>query len=74
MELMVIPRQVELSSAPWHSNDGELLWGGGMCVCLFVCVSSSLLASRAWKQALCMCTSVCMCACFTDLMAVGVYV
>lgn len=40
MELMVIPRQVELSSAPWHSNDGELLWG---CVYVCVCMLSSLL-------------------------------
>ena len=44
MELMVIPRQVELSSAPWHSNDGELLWGWGYdCVCVCVCVLSVLL-------------------------------
>lgn len=42
---------------------------------MHLCVlSSSVLASRAWKRASRMCTSVCMCASFTDLMVVGVHV
>ena len=72
MELMVIPRQVELSSASWHSNQGELLWGRGGGGCVYAVYSA--LASRSWMQALFMCASVCACACITGLMDAGVRV
>lgn len=54
MELMVIPRQVELSSASWHGNQGELLWGRGY-VCM-LCIRS-LLLDLGCKH--CLCVRVC---------------
>lgn len=56
----------------------QQLWraslGGWGYVCVCVCVVYSVLASRAWKQALFMCISVCMCARFTGLTDAGVHV
>lgn len=50
MELMVIPRQVELSSALWHSP--SISKGGGKSACICMCsLSSQVFASRAGQQA-----------------------
>lgn len=57
MELMVIPGQVELSSALWQSSNGKGLWRrGGMYVC--VCVPCF------WRleSLLCVCEQMRMCS------------
>lgn len=69
MELMVIPRQVELSSAPWHRIDASL--GVGLYVCVCVCF---LLLELGSKHCVHVQVRACMCACFTDLMGVCVCV
>lgn len=62
MELMVIPRQVELSSALWHSSDGVSLRVVAGHLYLCVCLPQGLLLELGRRQCVCMSMFVQICS------------